>query len=79
MPAECLQNAAKEAASLSVCDRAFQSLEAKLEKVLKPNCFVCVCVCARMGACMRACVHVRTCTLQQHLESVGMVAMMSTV
>ena len=38
-----MQKAAKESASLIVCGgRAFQSLEAELEKALKPNCFLVV-------------------------------------
>ena len=33
------RNAAKVFASLTVCGRAFQSVEAELEKARKPNCF----------------------------------------
>ena len=57
-----LQNAAKEsAASLILCGREFQSLGTELEKALKPNQIVCVCVCmcVCVRACVRACVRVR--------------------
>ena len=36
----CLLNVTKESASQIVCGRAFQSLGAKVEKALKPNCFL---------------------------------------